>query len=115
MLSYLRVFIDFVLEKRAFELLFSPLVVCEHPIVGEGADKHWHNHWVFGKHVQVLLLKQIESEIVGLLHEINYSFFLKRVGTLAWRLLHLHAQVEHLKLELRVLHQKLLGSLEHLW
>ena len=98
MLGNVWIFVNLVLEQSSLEVFFTPVMVFEDPIVGNSANKYWHDHWILGHHISVLFFKQVKSVVVGLHHKLN-NLFPSEVSwsTSSW-LLHLDSQVEKLHL-----------------
>ena len=82
--------------------------------MGDRTDQNWHDHGVLLHRGEILLLEKVKCEIIGVLDEFDCFFLFETLGCLSIGFFHLDAQVKHLHLKGRVIHQVLLGSLKHL-
>jgi hypothetical protein len=57
MLSDRWIFVNLVFEKSCLELIFSPIMILEYPIVSQSTDKNWHNHRILLHNVKIFLFK----------------------------------------------------------
>jgi len=63
-LSNFPVLVYFVLEEGGLKLLLFPIVIFVDPVVCDGTDENWHDHWILLHDVQVILFEEVESVVV---------------------------------------------------
>jgi hypothetical protein len=111
--AYCRVLVDLVSEQCALELILNELVLDKYPVVSNCADKDGHHHRILAHLVEVVVLEQLKSKIVGCNNEFNSLFSGEFIGGDSAWLLHADTEVEKFHRHVGVVHELLLSLFEN--